>query len=76
MKTTTLNNQELVIQARNENDYLQAIKLANMITNEFEGMADIVGQCKYELWVHIGFINMPYNAKEIRDTYNELKKAL
>lgn len=76
MKTTTLNNQELIIQARNEEDFEVAQKVAQGISDYYGEMADIVCMCEYELWVHICFIGMPYQAKEIRDTYNEIKAAL
>jgi hypothetical protein len=76
MKITTLNNQELIIQALNEDDFKAAQNVAKMIVKDFHKMADICGECEHELWVHICFIDMPYNAKEIRDTYNTIKAAL
>ena len=76
MKTTTIKYQELVIQARNAADFKAAQKVAEAVVAQFPEMADIASECEREMWVHICFINMPYNAKEIRDTYNEAKKSV
>ena len=76
MKTTTLNNQELVIQARNEADFKAAQKVAELVVAQFPEMADIAAECEHEMFVHICFCDMPYNAKEVRDAYNEAKKAI
>ncbi len=76
MKITLITNQELVIQARNEKDFEQAHKVAQKISEHYGEMADVCGECKHELWVHICFIDMPYQAKDIRDVYNVIKKEI
>lgn len=75
MKLTTLNNSELVIQARNDADYEAAVAVAERIEANTGRQMVICSSCEYELWVHLSSCSFNYQAAEWKTEYQLAKAA-
>lgn len=76
MKITTINNAELVIQARDDNDYSRALSVASVIVEDSQGSVDIVSSDDTELWVHLTASWDNYQASELKDMYKSAKASI
>ena len=76
MKYTTTNNAELVIQAKDEKDYEQALKVAAIMIEDSCIRVAIASVDEFELWVHVTASWDNFQAKELKQAYNDAKKQL
>lgn len=76
MKITTLNNAEIVIQARDDRDFRKAQKVAKRIEDNTGGQVVRVSECEIEQWVQLTACWYNYQAAEIKDQYQVAKKEL
>ena len=74
MRITTTNNSELVIQARNKNDFQAALLVASGMSDSIE--CAIASTCEYEFWVHVTANWGNYQASELKDAYAVSKEAI
>lgn len=71
MKIQLLNNQELIIKARNEKDFQAALVVANKIAEHDD--IDICSYCEFEMWVHITAMGSQGNAEFLNELYKQYK---
>lgn len=71
MKTTTLNNQECVIQARNKEDFQKALIVANKMARH--DSIEVASACEYELWVHVCALPNEGNREFLNELYKQYK---
>lgn len=75
MKIQLLNNQELIIKARNEKDFQDALVVANKIAEHDED-TDVCSYCEFEMWVHITAVGSQGNAEWLNTLYTKYKAEL
>lgn len=74
MKIQLLNNQELIIKARNEKDFQAALVVANNIAKRDD--IDLCSYCEFEMWVHITAVGSQGNAEWLNTLYTKYKAEL
>ena len=74
MKLTTCNNNEMVIQARDEADYEAAYKVAKIICKNDDMNISAVDEDMFFICIGTEWSN--FNAAQLKDEYQLAKKAL
>lgn len=73
MKLTTCNNNEMIIEARNEADYEKAYKVAQKICEEADAAISAVDEDTFEIFIGTEWSH--FNAAQLRDEYKLAKAA-
>lgn len=76
MKVTTLNNAEIVLQAKDQADYEKMMQVAERMIQDTNGHIEMASNCEYEMWVHLCAVWDNYQAKELKAEYQQAKKAI
>ena len=76
MKLTLSNNAELVIQARDEQDYQQALLVADRLVQDSGGTIKVASGCDYEYWIHLCAVWYHYQRQELKDAYQQARRAV
>ena len=76
MKTTTLNNAEIVLQARDDADYAKTLQVAEKMAADSQGAIAIASADEWEHWVHLCAVWDNYQAAELKTAYQQAKKEV
>lgn len=76
MKISLINNAELVIQARNEDDYKQAMQVAERIQANTDKGVVVCSADDWEQWIHLTTNWDWFQAADLKDQYQIAKSEL
>ena len=75
MKLQAVNNAEIVIKARDENDFKKAQQVAEKIVDISCGQLVECSECEYEYWIQLTACWDNGQASDFKYFYKEAKKA-
>ena len=76
MRTTNITNDNLVIQAKNAQDYAQALLVAAKMEENTDGWMVACSADEYEMWVQVTAVKKGKQAADFKNEYNLAKREV
>jgi hypothetical protein len=76
MRTTNITNDNLVIQAKNAQDYAQALLVAAKMEENTDGWMVVCSADEYEMWVQVTAVKKGKQATDFKNEYNLAKQEV